>query len=271
MTVDLARYRVAEGAPVRLADRDPADTGRYGSKAETLDELAAQRERIAELQERLYAEGRRALLIVLQAMDTGGKDGAVKHVLRGVNPQGCQVWSFKAPTSEELAHDFLWRYHHKAPGRGMIGLFNRSHYEDVLVVRVKQLVPETVWRPRYESIRAFERLLADEGTVVIKFFLHISRAEQKRRLQARLDVPEKTWKFDPGDLGERARWDDYTAAYEAAFAETSTHRAPWYVVPGDKKWFRNLVLAYAIADTLASMDPRFPPPAEGLEGLVIED
>ncbi|CAA9515527.1 MAG: Polyphosphate kinase 2 [uncultured Solirubrobacteraceae bacterium] len=262
-------HRVEPGVPISLAAIDPDDSEGYGSKAEVKEELEALRATISELQARLYAEGRRSLLVVLQAMDTGGKDGAIKDVFRGVNPQGCRVWSFKAPSAEELSHDFLWRYHQKAPARGMITIFNRSHYEDVLVVRVKDIVPESVWRPRFEAIRAFERGLAQEGVVVLKFFLHISKDEQKRRLEARLRKPEKHWKFSSGDLAERARWDAYQEAFEEAINETSTELAPWYVVPADHKWFRNLVIARAIAATLEQMDPQFPPSEPGLDSIVV--
>jgi PPK2 family polyphosphate:nucleotide phosphotransferase len=268
---DYPRYRVDAGTPVRLADVRTDETEGYGSKRDVKDELSAQRKRIAELQPRLYAEQRQSLLIVLQAMDTGGKDGAIKHVFRGVNPQGCRVWSFKAPSAEERAHDFLWRYHRRAPARGMITIFNRSHYEDVLVVRVKGLVPEAVWRARYDAICDFERSLAREGVVVLKFFLHISKEEQKRRLQARLDDPAKHWKFSSNDLEERGYWDDYQRAFEDALSATSTEHAPWYVVPADKKWFRNLVIARTIADTLEAMAPQFPPAEQGLERVVVPD
>jgi PPK2 family polyphosphate:nucleotide phosphotransferase len=271
MASDLAqRYRVAEGTRLRLADHDADETEDYGSKAEAQIELAELRDAIAERQARLYAEGRRGLLIVLQALDTGGKDGAIKGVFRGVNPQGCQVFAFRAPSEEERSHDFLWRYHAKAPSRGMITIFNRSHYEDVLVVRVQDLVGEEVWRPRYELIRDFERSLVREGTTVLKFFLHISKDEQRRRLQSRLDDPAKHWKFNPGDLKDRARWDDFTAAYEDALSETSTGAAPWFVVPSNHKWFRNLVIARTIAATLEEMDPQFPPSAPGLDEIVID-
>jgi PPK2 family polyphosphate:nucleotide phosphotransferase len=269
--VEVGGYRVAPGERVSLAERDPSDTQGYADKAAAAEELASHRERIAELQARLYGEGRRGLLVVLQAMDTGGKDGAVKHVFKGINPQGCQVWSFKAPTTEELAHDFLWRYHAKAPERGMIGLFNRSHYEDVLVVRVKGLAPEEVWRPRYEAIRGFERNLVSEGTTVLKFFLHISKEEQKRRLESRLQDARKHWKWNSGDLADRELWVDYQRAYEDALSETSTDEAPWYVVPADKKWFRNVVLARTIADTLEAMDPQYPEPEPGLEHITVPE
>lgn len=271
METDYDRYRVIPGTPLHLADIDPNDSGPYQTKAEMEDELTRQRERIRSLQERLYAEHRQSLLVVLQAIDTGGKDGTVRGVFQGVNPQGCQVWSFKQPSQEELDHDFLWRYHQKAPPRGMITIFNRSHYEDVLVVRVKELVPEAVWRPRYAAINDFERMLSENGTRIVKFYLHISRDEQKRRLQSRLDDPSKHWKFDKGDLRERERWDLYMAAFEEAISRCSTDHAPWYVVPANRKWYRNLVVTRIIADTLEAMAPAFPPPEPGLDGLVIPD
>src|SRR5215213_2246485 len=220
-------------------------------------DLKKQRRRIQDLQERLYAENERGLLIVLQAMDTGGKDGTIKHVLSGVNPQGCRVSSFKAPSAEESNHDFLWRYHKSAPARGRIGIFNRSHYEDVLVVRVKDLVPEEIWRERYHQINDFERNLSNDGISVLKFFLHISKDEQKRRLQSRLNNPDKLWKFSSADIKERAFWDDYQQAYEDALTNCSTGHAPWYVVPANKKWYRNLV-ARTIPDTLAAIGPQYP-------------
>jgi PPK2 family polyphosphate:nucleotide phosphotransferase len=268
---DYPRYRIEPDTSIRLADVSPDDTEGYGSKKDVKRELARHRKRIADLQERLYAEERRSLLIVLQAMDTGGKDGAIKHVFRGVNPQGCRVWSFKAPSAEESAHDFLWRYHQRTPPRGMITIFNRSHYEDVLVVRVKNLVPEAVWRARYDTIRNFERTLTSENIVVVKFYLHISRAEQKRRLVSRQETPKKQWKFSSADIEERAFWDDYQRAFEDALNATSSAYAPWYVVPSDKKWFRNLVIARTIADTLEAMDPQFPPAEEGLDEVVVPD
>jgi PPK2 family polyphosphate:nucleotide phosphotransferase len=264
-------YRVPSGTPVDLAQHDADARGEYRDKKAAKAELDLQRERIRELQERLYAESRRSLLVVLQAMDTGGKDGAIKHVFNGVNPQGCRVWSFKQPSAEELAHDFLWRYHRRVPGRGMITIFNRSHYEDVLIVRVKDLVPETVWRQRYGAINDFERMLTLEGVVVLKFFLHISRDEQKRRLQSRLDNPAKRWKFSSDDLRDRALWNQYQAAYEDVLARCSTEHAPWHIVPANRKWYRNLVVARTIADTLEALDPRHPEAEEGLEGTTIPD
>jgi PPK2 family polyphosphate:nucleotide phosphotransferase len=271
VTPEVPTHRVEPDRPVVLAEIDPAQSAGFASKADVADLVKAERQRIRALQEALYAERRQSLLIVLQAIDTGGKDGTIKHVFRDVNPQGCQVWSFKVPSEEELAHDFLWRYHARAPAKGLITIFNRSHYEDVLVVRVKKLVPDDVWRPRYELIRQFEQLLAHGGAKVIKFFLHISRDEQKRRLERRRDKPEKQWKFSVGDLEERALWDDYQAAFEDAINETSTERAPWHVVPANKKWYRNVVVARVIADTLEAMDPQYPDPEPGIERVVVPD
>jgi PPK2 family polyphosphate:nucleotide phosphotransferase len=268
---DYPRYRVEPGADLRLSAVDPDESEHFGRKKDVAPELAHHRDRIADLQARLYAENRRSLLLVLQAMDTGGKDGTIKHVFRGVNPQGCQVSSFKAPSAEESAHDFLWRYHQRVPSRGMIGIFNRSHYEDVLVVRVKGLVPEEVWRPRYAVIDQFEQALSLSGVTVLKFYLHISRDEQKRRLESRLADADKRWKFSANDLRERRYWDDYMAAFEEAISNTSTDVAPWYVVPANNKWYRNLVIARTIADTLEAMDPRYPAPEEGLDQLRVED
>ena len=268
---DYPLYRVEPGERVSLAAIDPDDTEHYNKKKDVAKELEKQRRRIQGLQARLYAENERGLLIVLQAMDTGGKDGTIKHVFSGINPQGCRVSSFKTPSAEESNHDFLWRYHKSAPARGRIGIFNRSHYEDVLVVRVKGLVSEEVWRERYDQINAFERNLSLDGITVLKFFLHISKDEQKRRLLSRLDNPDKRWKFSSADIKERAFWDDYQAAFEEALTNCSTEHAPWYVVPANKKWYRNLVVARTIADTLAAVDPQFPPAEEGLELVEIPD
>jgi PPK2 family polyphosphate:nucleotide phosphotransferase len=268
---DYPRWRVEPGTRMRLADIDPDECEHYGRKKDVVDELKHHRDRISDLQARLYGEHRRSLLIVLQAMDTGGKDGTIKGVFAGVNPQGCQVWSFKAPSNEEADHDFLWRYHQKAPSKGMIHIFNRSHYEDVLIVRVKDLVPESVWRPRYEAINQFESALTSSGVTVLKFFLHISKDEQQRRLESRLEDPDKRWKFSSNDLKERAYWDDYQAAFEDAVNQCSTPYAPWYVIPANRKWYRNLVVARSIADTLEAMDPRFPPAEKGLDKVEIPD
>jgi PPK2 family polyphosphate:nucleotide phosphotransferase len=265
------RYRVQQGKRIKLADIDPDDTRKYQAKEEAQGELDRQRQRIMDLQERLYAEQKQSLLIVLQAMDTGGKDGTISHVLEDVNPQGCQVWPFKVPTEEELAHDFLWRVHKVTPRKGMIGVFNRSHYEDVIVVRVHKLIPDKVLKRRYDQINEFERTLALNNTTILKFYLHISKDEQKRRLQSRLEDPSKHWKFSTGDLKERQLWDQYMEAYEDAINKCSTDYAPWHVVPANKKWYRNLVVARTIADTLEAMNPQYPPAEEGLEHITIPD
>lgn len=265
------RYRVEPGTRVRLTDRDPGDTSAFGEgKQAGKEHLGQLNRRLEALQELLYAEGRRRMLVVLQAMDTGGKDGVIRHVFEGVNPQGVKVAPFKKPTPAELAHDYLWRVHPHVPGDGEIVIFNRSHYEDLLVVRVHSLVPEGVWSRRYDQVNAFEQMLAEEGTTIRKFFLHISKEEQAERLRARLEDPEKQWKFAVGDLGERALWDDYRAAYEDVLSRTSTPWAPWYVVPADRKWYRNLVVATTLVDTLESLGMRFPPPEEDLSRVVIE-
>ena len=261
---------VEPGQSVDLAAIDPDATGGL-DKAEAKAALEAERARIKTLQEKLYAEHRHALLVVFQAIDTGGKDGTIRNVLEGVNPQGCRVWSFKVPSAQELDQDFLWRYHLRTPGRGLIGVFNRSHYEDVLVVRVKGLVPEETWRERYGLINDFERLLTLSGTVILKFFLHISKDEQKERLEARLADPAKYWKFDPADLVERKSWDAYQTVFNDALARCSTPYAPWHVVPANRKWARNVMVARTIADTLEAMDPRFPEPRMALEGIKVPD
>ncbi len=259
------RWRIAPGSACDLGGIDTRGThGAPGGKAETVAALPALNRRLAELQERLWAEQARSLLIVLQAMDAGGKDGTIKHVFRGVNPQGTTVTSFKAPSQEELAHDFLWRVHKAAPGRGEIGVFNRSHYEDVLVVRVHGLVPEDIWRARYDHINAFEANLAAAGTRVVKLLLHISKHEQAERFRARLDDPTKRWKFRRGDLAERRRWGDYQAAFAEAVQRTSTDHAPWYVVPADRKWYRNWAVSQIVLDELVAIDPRYPAPVDDL-------
>jgi PPK2 family polyphosphate:nucleotide phosphotransferase len=268
---DYPRYRVEPGSRCELATIDPNQTEHYTKRKEVTRELGKIRARIADLQARLYGEHQRSLLIVLQAMDTGGKDGTIKGVFEGVNPQGCQVWSFKAPSTEERDHDFLWRYHQRVPPRGMIHIFNRSHYEDVLVVRVKNLVPEDVWRRRYDAINAFEYQLAESGVSVVKFFLHISKDEQKRRLQSRLDDPDKRWKFSANDLIERTSWHAYQEAFSDALSACSTAHAPWYVIPANVKWYRNLVIGRTIADTLQKLDPHYPPAEAGLNQIVIPD
>jgi PPK2 family polyphosphate:nucleotide phosphotransferase len=268
---DYPRYRVRPGKPIVLADLNPNESNAYQSKKDAEQELEKQRQRLQELQARLFAEQKQSLLIVLQAIDTGGKDGTIKHVFQGVNPQGCQVWSFKQPSIEELNHDFLWRYHQRTPGRGMISIFNRSHYEDVLVTRVKQLVPEEIWRERYQLINEFEHMLALNHIMVLKFFLHISKDEQKRRLESRLAEPDKRWKFSVNDVKERLLWDDYQLAFQDAINSCSTEYAPWYVVPANRKWYRNLVVARTIADTLEAMNPQYPAESPGLDNIVIPD
>ena len=265
------RYRVKPGSTVHLKEWDPNDHALFdGGKKAGKAALPALNARLETLQELMYAEGKHRLLIVLQAMDTGGKDGTIRHVFEGVNPQGVKVASFKRPTAEELAHDYLWRVHKHVPGNGEITIFNRSHYEDVLVVRVHNLVPQDVWQRRYKQISAFEKLLADEGTTILKFFLHIDLDEQKERLQARLDEPEKRWKFAKGDLAERKLWPDYIRAYEDALAKTSTDYAPWYVIPANRKWYRNLLISQIIIDKLESLEMRYPEAEEGLADIVIE-
>ena len=267
---DRDRFVIAPGTAFSLADRDPADTsGAPGDKKATRKALDGLTDQLLGLQDRLYAESQRTLLVVLQAMDAGGKDGTVKHVFRGTNPQGVRVTSFKQPTPEELAHDFLWRVHHAVPPHGYIGIFNRSHYEDVLVARVHRLVDESVVQGRYRHINHFETLLQDANTRVITLFLHISRDEQADRLRKRLDDPTKRWKFNPGDLAERARWDAYMAAYEEAIARTSTEDAPWYIVPADRKWYRNWAVSRIVIETLEEMNPRYPEPAEDLDGITV--
>jgi PPK2 family polyphosphate:nucleotide phosphotransferase len=270
-TLEPSSFRVPPGSEVDLASIDTRDTGGFegGKKAGRLAG-AALTERLEHLQEVLYAQGKHRVLIVLQATDTGGKDGTIRKVFDGVNPQGVKVASFKRPTPEELAHDYLWRVHPHVPANGEMVIFNRSHYEDVLVVRVHGLVPEERWSRRYDHINTFERMLADEGTTILKFFLHISRDEQRARLQARLDDPTKHWKFSLGDLDERKRWNDYQRAFEAALMHTSTEWAPWYVVPADRKWYRDLVVASVLVDTLERLGLEYPPPEDDLTGVVVE-
>ncbi len=261
--------RVDGSMPIRLEDVDPDGTGEYASKEEARALLKVQRKRMRAAQERLYAEGEQSLLVILQATDTGGKDGTIRNVFKGVNPQGCRVWSFGVPTSEEASHDVLWRYHRRAPARGMIGVFNRSHYEEVLAVRVRGIAPETTWRSHYPEIRNFEELLVNNRTRILKFFLHISRDEQRKRLQDRLDEPTKHWKFRNGDLEDRALWDEYQVAFEDAINECATPRAPWFVVPANRKWYRNLVVARTIADTMEDMDPQWPEPEVNVKTMLI--
>jgi PPK2 family polyphosphate:nucleotide phosphotransferase len=263
------RWRVPPGDPVDLVSIDPAATdGAPGGKQETAATFPGLRRQLREVQERLWAEREQSLLLVLQAMDAGGKDGTVKHLFRGINPVGGRVVSFKAPTDVERAHDFLWRIHQHTPGQGEVVVFNRSHYEDVLVVRVHELVPESVWRPRYELINQFEANLGAARTRVVKLFLHISEKEQAERFRARIEDPEKRWKFRRGDLDERALWNDYQRAYAEALQRTSTERAPWFVVPADHKWYRNWAISQIVLEVLDDMGPRYPS-GEDLEGVVI--
>jgi PPK2 family polyphosphate:nucleotide phosphotransferase len=265
------RYRIDDGTGFRLRDRDPKETAGFkaGDKPKAVARLREDVEAMATLQDMLYAQDRWAVLLVFQAMDAAGKDGAIKHVMSGVNPQGCQVASFKAPSPEELDHDFLWRSQRHLPERGRIGIFNRSYYEEVLVVRVhpeilaRQRLPERVlgkdvWARRHRDIRAFERYLGDNGVAIRKFFLHVSRGEQKRRFLERIDQPAKNWKFSAADVAERAHWKAYMAAYEEAIRETATPAAPWYVVPSDNKWFTRMVVASAVVDCLGSLGLAYP-------------
>jgi PPK2 family polyphosphate:nucleotide phosphotransferase len=264
-------FRVTDGDKFRLKDVDPDDTLHYEDKHKDDAKEALQNgvEALAELQDRLYAQDRWAVLLIFQAMDAAGKDGAIKHVMSGVNPQGCQVFSFKAPTSDDLDHDYLWRCMKCLPERGRIGVFNRSYYEETLVVRVhpellekqklpKELVTKDVWKDRYQDIRSFERYLGRNGVLIRKFFLHVSKGEQKKRFLERLDRPDKNWKFSMGDAAERGHWDEYMEAYEETIRETATKAAPWYVVPADNKWFTRVVVAAAVIDALASLDLKYP-------------
>jgi PPK2 family polyphosphate:nucleotide phosphotransferase len=264
---DFARYRVEPDERFAIADHDPADIDSFDDRDEAVAQVDGLVAQIADHQERLYAEEKRSLLLVLQGIDAAGKDGTVKHVLRGTNPSGVRVYSFRQPTSEEAAHDFLWRYHQATPADGMIHVFNRSHYEDVLVVRVKDLAPEELWRSRYDSINDFERMLVREGTTILKFFLHISRDRQLEKFRERLERPDKYWKWSDNDIKEREHWDEYQQAYEDALNATSTPWAPWYVVPADHRWFRNYVVARVLAATLAAMKPQFPAPPEEVKAF----
>jgi len=261
------RWLVPPGKEVSLGDMDPASTdGAPGGKAKTLAALPKLHEEQLALQARLWAEGRRSLLVVLQGMDASGKDGAISHVFRGVNPQATRAVAFKEPSSSELAHDFLWRVHRQTPAAGETAIFNRSHYEDVLIARVHKLVPAKVWKTRYRAINEFERALTGAGTTIVKLFLHISQEEQLERFRARLDDPTKRWKFNTGDLDERKLWDEYMRAYEDALSKTSTDYAPWSVIPANHKWYRNWAISRILIDTLRDMNPTFPK-AEGFEGI----
>lgn len=271
MLIDTAPYRVHPGAAVDLDTLDTRDTGDFeGDKKDAKGVLKEMTARLAELQEKFYADGEHRVLMVLQATDTGGKDSTIKKVFRGVNPAGVRMASFKQPTHQELARDYLWRVHSRVPRNGEITIFNRSHYEDVLIVRVKDMVPEGVWSKRYAHINDFERLLADEGTTIVKIFLHISKDEQAERLQARLDDPTKHWKFNTADLAERKRWNDYQEAYEDMLGRTSQTHAPWFIVPADRKWYRNLVVSSILIEALESLDLQYPESTEDLGDVEIE-
>ncbi|MGE0877531.1 MAG: polyphosphate kinase 2 family protein [Acidimicrobiia bacterium] len=264
------KLRIGPGTKLKLGDRDPADKLGLSDKNDGAEQLAALQSDLLEYQARLWAEGKRSLLLVLQGIDGGGKDGTIRSVFSGVNPQGVRVAGFKAPAGAEAMHDYLWRVHQVLPEKGQIGIFNRSHYEDVLVVRVHSLVPEDKWRKRYRHIREWERMLVDEGTTIVKVCLHISKDEQRKRFEDRLKDPQKSWKFRVGDLEDRKKWDDYMATYEEAINETSTEWAPWYVVPGDRKWVRNVAVSTLLVDTLKEMNPQYPAPDPALKGIVIE-
>jgi len=269
-TTDLPKaLMVQPGHRVRLAELDP--NAKFGfEKSAAADLTAKQQARMADLQDRLWAEAKRSVLIVLQGIDAAGKDGTIQSVMQAFNPQGCVVSSFKVPTAEELAHDFLWRVHKRVPGKGEIGIFNRSHYEDVLVVRVHGLAPRRVWSKRYRQINDFEQILAESGTTIVKFFLSIDRDEQRARFQARYDDPKKRWKFSMGDLEERKLWDDYQRAFDDMLSKTSTAWAPWYVIPANRNWLRNLAVSTIVADTLEALHPAYPPEPDLPPNLVIE-
>ena len=267
----MKQFRVRPKAKVQLSEWDPNETGDFeGGKEEGLVQVEKLNGKLEELQELLYAEHKHKVLVILQAMDTGGKDGAIRRVFDGVNPVGVRVASFKAPTSEELDHDYLWRVHKQVPGSGEIVIFNRSHYEDVLIVRVHNMVPRKVWKDRYDQINEFERILVENGTTILKFYLHIDIDEQKKRLQARLDDPTKHWKFHRADLEERKHWPDYMQAYEDMLSKTCTDNAPWYIVPANRKWFRDLVISSVLVETLEGLKMKYPEPEENLDEVVIE-
>lgn len=260
-----SHYLVRQGKKVNLNEWDPRDSTICSEKEEGRKQFEKLNRKLEELQEIIYAEHKHKILVVLQAMDTGGKDGTIRKVFERVNPQGVRVANFKVPTSIELDHDYLWRVHKHTPGRGEIAIFNRSHYEDVLVVRIHELVPQKVWNKRYRHINDFERLLADEGTTIIKLYLHIDLDEQKKRFIARIDDPTKHWKFNPGDLDERKRWKDYIQAYEDVLSKTSTSWAPWYIIPANRKWYRDLVIANILVDTLEKLKPQYPASVDNID------
>jgi len=267
----MKQYLVKPETKVKLSKIDPSDTGDFkGGKEAALAEFEKLNGKLEALQELLFAEHKQKVLVILQAMDAGGKDGTISHVFEGVNPAGVRVASFKAPTAEELDHDFLWRVHKEVPGKGELTIFNRSHYEDVLVVRVHNYVPPEVWKKRFDQINEFERTLAENGTTILKFYLHIDLDEQKERLQARLDDPTKRWKFRLGDLEERKLWGNYMEAFEDVLSKTSTDYAPWYIVPANHKWYRDLVISSVLVDALEGLKMKYPESEENLDGVVVE-
>jgi PPK2 family polyphosphate:nucleotide phosphotransferase len=259
--------KVEPGTKVDLKDYDPDFTGKFKSEQETLEELARLKEKLFDLQALMYADNRFALLVVIQAMDAGGKDGLIRNVMSTFNPQGCVVIPFKVPSEEERDHDYLWRIHHVIPKRGEINIFNRSHYEDVLVVRVHGLVPKDVWKQRYDQINDFEKYLAENNVIIKKFYLHISKKEQEERILKRLLDPKKNWKFSAADLKERDHWDEYMEAFEDVLTKCSTKSAPWYIVPADKKWYRNYVVAKVLVDTMEGLDMKWPEPSPDVKEL----
>lgn len=263
-------YRIPPHTSVKLSDYDPEDTGKFGDKTKAVEVLCKHQAKLSQLQELLYADARHSLLVILQGLDAAGKDGTIRHIFSGVNPQGCQVTSFKEPTPEELHHDFLWRVHRAVPARGMIGIFNRSHYEDVLVVRVHGQLSKKELAHRFDEINCFEENLVQNGVAILKFFLHISKDEQKARLQARLQEPTKNWKVSPADIKERQYWDDYVKAYEDVFRHCSTKHAPWYVIPANKKWYRNVAISQILVDTLKSLKLRYPKAKIDISHLKVE-
>ena len=260
-------HRLQPGSKVDLSQLNTDGKRIHPDRQQAEAEFETLREELVTLQNRWYADGSRSLLVVFQAMDAGGKDGTIRRVFRGVNPQGVRVASFKSPSKKELSHDFLWRIHQQVPGKGMIGIFNRSHYEDVLVVRVDEIVPKSVWKSRYQSINNFEKMLTESGTSIIKFYLHISKSEQKKRFQARLDDATKQWKFARHDLEKRKQWDAYQEAYEEMLYRCSTEHAPWYIIPADQKWYRNLAISRVLVQTLRELNPQFPTPEDDLDKI----
>jgi PPK2 family polyphosphate:nucleotide phosphotransferase len=261
------KFRVEKGSKVKLDGIDPNYKGEHKDKAAAQGELEKHAERLRELQYLMYAENKRSLLIILQSLDAAGKDGTINHVFASMNPQGCRVYSFKTPSAEELAHDYLWRIHQETPRKGYVTIFNRSHYEDVLVVRVHNLVPKEVWSKRYDEINNFEKELIDNGTHILKFFLHIDEEEQLARFKQRLDDPNRHWKISESDYTEREYWNDYQKAYEEAISKCSTNHAPWYIIPSNHKWFRNLAVSQILVDTLESLKMKFPAPTVNIADI----